>query len=507
MYFKYFTLFLVLIIPFNFNNAQNSLPSKKQIEIVNANIIEFNKDVNSNAKRLIGNVQFKQGNVLMFCDSAHFYSETNFIDAFSNIGIHQGDTLHLYGNLLKYDGNARLAQMRENVKLIDKDIELTTNNLDYNIINEVGYYFDGGNIVNKENKLKSFSGHYYSREKTFYFHKNVVITNPKYVIKSDTLKYKTTTRTSYFFGPSEIISKENYIYCENGWYNSITNKSSFSKNAYLKNKSQLLKGDSLFYDRNKGIGKAWRNIFLIDSVQNMIVTGNYAYYTNKPQFVLITDSAVFMYYNAIDTLFIHADTLWSLTDSITLHRHVKCYKHVKIFKPDLQGKCDTLTYNTADSTMQLFGKPVLWNNQNQISAQHIKLFMANQKPKQTEMTGFPFIIQEIDTGKYNQIKGKLMKGYFKNNQLNKVEVLGNGQTIYYASDNNNPLGINKAESANLDIYLENKKISRINMKTKPDATMIPLQLTTPEDIKLKGFKWYSKQRPLNRFDIFRWENE
>ncbi len=479
-----------------------------QIEIVHANSIEFDQRSNNAAKKLMGDVEFKHENTIMFCDSAYFYSEKNTIDAYSNVNIHQGDTLHLYGDKLTYNGNTKLAQVRNRVKLIDKEITLTTEYLDFKIAEDIGYYINGGKIINGENTLTSNIGYYYAKQKLFYYRKNVVIINPKYIIKSDTLKYNTVSKIAYFFGPTDITSKENYIYCENGWYNTATNISQFYKNAYLKSDKQLLKGDSLYYERNTGIGRAFMHIWIIDSTQQVIITGNYARYCEKPQYSMITDSAVFMQFSDKDTMFVHADTLKSLADSLNKEKTIRAYYHVKIFKSDMQGKSDSLTYTTGDSTIRMFIKPVLWSNQNQMTSEYIELHLANKKPNTINFYNNSFIISKEDSGKYSQIKGRKMIGYFKDDELYKVTVNGNGETVYYVKEKNDSIvGVNKAESSDLVIYRANKRIEKIVFLTKPDAILYPLDKAPAEELKLRDFKWYTKSRPNSRFDIFNWQEE
>ncbi len=500
----YFISLLVLITNVSLL-AQQVKPN--EIEILHADFMDFNKK-ETKAQRLKGNVQFKHNNAIMNCDSAYFFTEDNLIDAYGHIHINQGDTLHLYGNTLKYDGNTKLAQVRDNVKLIDQKSTLTTNYLDYNMKDDIGYYINGGKIVNGENNLSSEVGYYYANSKIFYYRKNVVIINPKYVIKSDTLKYNTITKTAFFFGPTDITSKDDYIYCENGWYNTSTNISQFNKNAYIKSSKQYLSGDSLYYERDNGIGRAFHNIYLIDSTQKVIITGNYASYREKPEYAMVTDSAVLMQYGDLDTMFVHADTMKSIAlDTTNVDKIIRAYYHVRIFKPDMQGKCDSLTYSTSDSTLRMFHSPVLWNAENQMVSDYIEFHMANQKMNTVNMYEGSFITSKEDSGKYNQIKGKKMIGYFKDNQIYKVYVSGNGQTIYYPKDKDQIIGMNKAICSDMDIYLENKKIKRIVFLTQPDATLYPLTKVPVSESFFKGFKWLGNERPKSKGDIFKWVTE
>jgi lipopolysaccharide export system protein LptA len=475
-----------------------------RIEILNSNSME--KDEKQiNAIRYIGNVIFKHEDATMYCDSAYLYTEENLVKAFHNIHIEQGDTLDLYGDFLNYEGNKKLAQITQNVRLIDKETVLTTNNLDFNLQTNIGYYTNGGKIKNGDNNLESGTGFYYSKQKLFHFKDSVIVHNPDYTIYSDTLKYNTVSEIAYFLGPTEIIGKENYIYCENGWYDTKKNISQFNEKAYLKTKGQYLRGDSLYYERETGLGKAFDNVELFDSAQNIILKGRNAIYNEEPEYALLTDSAQFMQISDNDTLYVHADTLESMLDTTGLYKLMKAYYKVKIFRVDMQGKCDSMVYLERDSVFQFFGDPVLWSGENQLTADQINLHLADKKLNFIDLLASAFIVSRVDTVRYDQIKGKNMKGYFVNNKLVRIEVKGNGQTIYYAKDGEDLIGINRAESSDLIIYLKDSKVVRINLILAPKATLYPPDGKEDFEKILKGFKWLEKYRPASKTDIFVWE--
>jgi lipopolysaccharide export system protein LptA len=476
----------------------------RHIEIIHSDIVEFIQSTGPAVKRLIGNVAFRQGNALMYCDSAYYYSVENRFDAFSRIHIKQGDTLDLYGDYLKYFGNQKLAQVRKHVRLIDKESRLRTENLDFNLAESYGYFFDGGDLDNGANKMKSRNGYYYTRQKLFHFKNKVEIYNPDYTIFSDTVKYNTVSQIAWFFGPTHILGKENTIYCENGWYDTKLNISQFNQNSKLFNKGQTLTGDSLHYERDRGFGEAFKHVELFDSAENVLLKGSYGWYYEKPEHAMITGKAEMVKMSSTDTLYIHADTLRSYTDSL-LKKVMLGYYHVKFFKTDLSSKCDSLSYSESDSTIRLFGEPVLWSNVNQITAEYIDIFTRNRKIDRLEMLNSAMIIEQQDTVRFNQIKGKKMIGYFSNGMLSHIKVNGNGQTIYFVKDGDEIVGINKAEGTNLIIYMKEKKMSRIVFLVKPSGTLNPLNKVSAQDMILKGFKWLDEYRPLTRDDIFVWK--
>ncbi|MGC9341285.1 MAG: OstA-like protein, partial [Bacteroidales bacterium] len=367
------------------------------------------------------------------------------------------------------------------------------------------YYLGGGRIINGNNTLESRQGYYYTKDKLFFFKDSVVVINPDYTMYSDTLKYNTITEVSYFLGPTDIISDENYIYCENGWYDTQNNISQFNKNAYLENEGKILKGDSIYYERETGLGKAFYNVELIDTSQNLVLQGNASIYYEKTEYAMLTDSALLIQIDETDSLFVHADTLLSVPDTLPDRRILKAYYKVKFFREDIQGKCDSLVYTDIDSVFRFFGEPVLWSKENQLTAQNIEMITKNQKMDRLEMVNSAFIISMEDSVKYNQIKGRNMTGYIRNNQLYRIDVDGNSQTIYYARDGEEYIGANKAESSNLKIFFSDNKIQKIVFQPKTDGTFFPLEKFGTNSSKLEGFKWLSNYRPINKNDVFRWE--
>lgn len=466
-----------------------------------ADFMEYEKDIAEGAYRLIGNVVFSHEGALMYCDSAYFYPDINSLDAFSHVHIIQGDTVDLFGDFLYYNGNTRLAQIRKNVKLISKDTRLTTRELEFDMGRNIGYYKTHADIENKEDKLSSREGYYYTNQQMYYFRDSVVLHNPDYTIYSDTLQYHTTTRVAFFFGPTEILGDSSYIYCEKGWYNTGTNKSMLKQKALVRNKKQTIHGDSLYYERETGYGEGFRNIEIYDEEQQVILRGNYAIIHQNEDRALMTDSAQFIYITSDDTVYVHADTLKTIPDSAG-NRQIKAYYGVRLFKSNLQGICDSLFYSTSDSILRLYDQPVLWSGENQLSAQYIEIWTRNKQLYQLHMQQLAFIINQEDSVKFNQIKGKTMVCHFRNNELSKIVVNGNGQTVYYAKDKDQLIGVNTAQSSDMVITVKQNKPDVIRFITKPTAVLYPLETAPKEELILKDFKWLKSSRPKDRNDIF-----
>jgi lipopolysaccharide export system protein LptA len=494
-----FLLIILLVFAIRPLEAQ----SEREIEY-DAENVEYDKEIANGAFRLWDNVIFTHEGARMYCDSAYYYPDKNSLDAYDNIYINQGDTLHLYGDFLHYDGNSRFAQVRgKKVKLEDKDNQLTTTVLDFDMKNNIGYYTNWANIIRGENKLRSRVGYYYSQNHMYFFKDSVVIVNPDYTIYSDTLEYNTELNVAYMLGPTRIISDSNNIYCEKGWYDMEKNISMLKKNAMMQNRKQTVKGDSLYYERDNGFGMAFSRVELFDEEQNEILKGNFADYNEKTENSLLTDSAVFIQITDEDSIYVHADTLRSELDT-TGSKLIRAYFKVKLYKINLQGKCDSMTYSFADSVIRLYHDPVLWSEGNQLSAEYIEITTKNRKVDKMYLQQMAFIANKADSLNFNQIKGRNMTCYFDKNELYKIDVMGNGESVYYLVEDDEIIGVNKSQSSNIIILWAEGKVQSIKSEPSPSATLYPLDDLPESESKLRDFKWLEDYRPKNKHEIFYW---
>jgi lipopolysaccharide assembly outer membrane protein LptD (OstA) len=502
-------VFISLLISFS-SYAQKT----SKVEVINADVFEFVKIGDKQIRKLKGHCAFRQDNVLLYCDSALLYQETNSVDAFGHVHIRQGDSLNLYGDLLKYDGNAKLARFNKNIRVVHNDMVLTTDILTYDTKNRVATYYEGGKIVNEENVLTSKLGYYYAKNSDAFFKKDVVMVNPKYVMNSDTLKYNTQTKISTFFGPTTIKSDEDFLYSENGTYNTKTDIAQFSKNAYYESDNQRLRGDQLYYDRKKGIGRATDNVVFTDTVQKIIIRGNKANYHKPSETVVATNKAYVTMLVEKDSLYLSADTLKSVMDTVTKLRTLFAYHDAQIFKTDLRARCDSLVYTEKDSTISCYHNPVMWSQNAQLTGDFITLNLKNQKMHKMNLynSAFVVMVDSLDSTKFDQVRGKNMFGYFINNKLSRLDVEGNGQSVYYAkedvkdsvvTDSVEYIGVNRAECSNMIIYFADNKVQKVNFITKPDATFYPIDELTPNELRLKGFSWREALKPKRKEDILR----
>ncbi len=476
-----------------------------KIDLISADRMQFDRALGDDVRRLIDNVQFRHEETNMFCDSAYLYSETNSLRAFSNVFIQVSDTVSIYSDRLYYNGNSRLAELTGNVRMVDPQMTLTTNQLFYDLNTDVARYVTGGQLEDIDNVLVSREGYYYAEPKEAFFRHDVVLTNPEYIMYSDTLKYNTLTEIAYFFGPTTIESEENTIFCRNGWYDTRNDIARFSRDAFFTNNEQSLTGDTLFYDRNLGYGRADNNIVMRDSVQNTIITGHFAEHFEEKGLSIVTKEALLILASETDSLFLHADTLKSLVDQENDHRWVFAYYKAKFFRNDIQGLSDSLVYSFSDSTIYMYHNPVLWSDVHQLTAQRIEVKTGEEEIHSVHLFDAAFIISEEEELGFNQVKGRDMIGYFSENELYRIDVDGNGETIYYIrEEDGSTVGINKALAADIIIFIEDRKVSGIRFLSRPEAQLFPPDDMPEDDKLLRSFQWLDHRRPVSREDVFLW---
>lgn len=481
-------------------------PGDPPVEIVEMRQADlWSKRRGFDAEILTGNVIFFHEGAFMYCDSAYLYQQANSFEAFSNVRMEQGDTIFVYGDYLHYDGNIRLARLRDNIRMEDRTATLFTDSLDYDRAANLGYYFDGGMLVDEKNELTSYWGQYSPDTKVALFSDSVKLVNPDYIIYADTLKYNTETKIADILGPSRIVSDSGYVHTSKGWYDTNTDDSKLldRSEVYSNDGMKVLIGDTILYNRQTGIGEVFGDMFLEDKTQKAILRGNYGYYNEKTEYGMATDLAYAIDYSQNDSLFVHGDTLIMITDSI--HREVKAFYDVRFYRSDLQGVCDSLHYASADSMLYMIGDPVIWSDNNQILGNQINIFLNDSTIEKAIVKDYALAIQDRrEENQFNQLSGRDMTAFFREGELHHVLVEGDAVSLYYlVQEDSTIIGLNKTESAYLSIDIENEQIKKLKVWSATSAVTTPLPLLKPEDSQLKGFVWLDYLRPSGPDDIFR----
>ena len=486
------------------NRQSEPAGQRKRVQITHADSLVHNKSFADNIQRLIGNVQLLHDDITMLCDSAYSYADTNMVDGYSHVHIIKSDTLHLYADFVNYNGDTKIARAKGNVKLINKATTLTSDSLNYDMNTGIGYYNHYGTIKDSTSTLHSKIGEYHVREDKAYFKTEVHGMANGYTLKSDTLIYQPNSGIVSIVGPTNIFNDENNLVATKGTYNTKSGKADLFKRPVITRGTNKIIANTIYYEKSNGNGRALGDAEIYDIKNHIIVKGNRVIYNDSLQTSMTTDSAQLIYYSERDTFFLHADTLFSFPDdSIPEQKIAKAYYHVKFFRKDMQGKCDSLVYLTRDSTTQMFHDPVVWSQDNQLSADYIKVETNDKDRKTAYLDDNAFIIARQDTGLYNQIKGRNMIGHIYQNNLYRIDVDGNGESLYYASDDNGIFGLNNVKCSSIIIYLKDSKINKINLVSSPEGFLTPIGELSETDKTLSHFKWLEDIRPKSRYDIFK----
>ena len=463
------------------------------------------------AQVVVGNVVFRHDSVYMYCDSAYYYDQISSFEAFSNVKMNQGDTLFLYGDRLYYDGYTQIAEVRMNVRMENRNTTLLTDSLNYDRVYNLGYFFDGGTLMDEQNVLTSEWGQYSPATKQSVFNYNVKLENPQFTLTSDTLQYNTESKVANIVGPSDIRSDNNHIYSELGTYNTVTGKAHLLNRSILTNDGKQLIGDTLFYDRDAGTGEAFHNMVMTDTINKNMMTGEYGFYNERTKYAFATDRAVGIDYSQGDSLFLHADTLMMKTfhlETDSMFRELRAFHKVRFYRTDLQGVADLLVFSTKDSCLTMYKDPILWNQNQQLVGEKICIYMNDSTIDWAHIINQALSVEQLDSLLYNQVTGKEMKSYFRNRQMYKTEVIGSVRVVYYPMDSDSTLiGMNVSETSKLDIYLQNQKLEKMVMSPKSNGTLYPMNQIPPGTDRLENFVWFDYIRPLNKEDIFNWRTK
>ena len=477
---------------------------KNKVFLEHADYLVADEKISTEYQILRGNVIFRKDGVFMYCDSAYFYDSSNSLDAFGNVKMIQGDTLFVYSDVMYYSGTDEIAQLRYNVKLENKDMTLYTDSLDYDMVANLGYYFEGGRIVDSENELVSIYGQYDPDTKDSEFLFDVELRNEKYVMRTDTLHYNTATHIANIVGPTTIVSDSNIIYSQRGWYNTETDKAIlYDRSLLVGNNGIKLTGDTLYYDRVAGYGEAFSNMILTDSVHNSILDGDYGFHNERENRSFATIRARAREISEGDTLYLHGDTIrtYMLEDS---SRVMIAEPNVRFFRFNMQGICDSMTYVQRDSMLYMDRHSIIWSGNRQITGNSIDIHMNDSTVDYALLPDYGFMAELIEDVYFNQLSGKEMKAYFVNQELRQLDVSGNVQLIMYPMEEDSTYNkLVDAESSYMIVLLKpQQEIDKITMWPEVTGNVTPLYLAKKSQYYLAGFAWYDVLRPKSPDDIF-----
>lgn len=511
---------LFLVQTYAFTDGHNAARKKKTVtdERVYFSSKKLYHDIaiSQDGDILVGNVRITHDGMILTCDSAVIYEASNSFLAYGRVHMTQGDTLSLTGDSLYYDGTTEFAKVFDDKEVVFRHGKMTiyTPILNYNRLEDRGFYDVGGRIIDGKAVLTSMNGEYHTDTKTADFTNDVLlINNGKDSLLTDKLHYDTNTKWAHATGPSNIFSGGNTIYTEDGYYNTDTGKAMMYDRPQFFNKGRKLEADSIHYDKETKRSYAYDNVYFFDPKNNSILTGDYGWYDEEKGEAMCTENAVAKdFSNVEDTLFIHGDTLRLFTynqKTDSAYRILYGYNHVRAYRKDMQMVCDSLCFISKDSCLTLYKDPIAWSETRQVLGEEMEIYLNDSTVDSIYVNRQAIMIEQLnDTTLYNQVAGNLMRCFFDNGELREFWVDGNGQVINYPMEKDSTfLYLNYIEAAKLRAYMDNKRLNRMVGFPKPEGTTYPLGMAPTEHTKLSGFAWFEWIRPKNKDDIFEWRSK
>jgi len=565
----------------------DTLPVKKKVIVDRSDLGEGIITDGQEVRYLKGNVELRQGEVYMYCDSATLID--NNVIAQGNVIIQQGDSLSIFSDSLYYQGDTRIADLFGDVRLDNQGQKLFTDHLNYNLETKVAEYYTRSLLTNDTTFLESNRGTYFVNLDEAKFRDSVVVIDTSFVLRTDSVDFSTETGILTFIAPTLITQKEAQIYCERGFYDTSVGYAEFLQNAqYVKGDQQatadiiiydgdasevILKGNARFFENDKkatadviryeektdltflegnatfrdteknitgdrirydsekesfdtegrsvivdgsqilnadtvnyigDLGIATGNVIWMDTVDQITIESERIDYNKATDYVKASGGRPLLI-SVVDedTMFMRSDTLVSfLADEGDSTRTILGYQQVRIFKSNLQVVCDSLAYQTADSLFSFYKNPIIWSDTSQFYADTIHMQMANDEIDRIFLRKNAFIINSPDQIYFNQIKGTNMTAFFENDELDKMRVLDNSESVYYILDEDDAYtGVNTCICRDMLINFVDTEIDDILFYGEPTSVLYPMRKADHGALKLSGFRWDGNLRPKSRFDL------
>lgn len=492
---------------------------KARVRLEHADMLSYDVRLNKDIQRLVGNVKFRHENATMTCDSAYLNEQTQVFEAYGNVHMIQADTIHIYAKYLHYDGLTRLARLRRDVRLENSTTQVFTDSLDYDRIQDLAYYFDGGTVVDAQNTLTSDYGQFAPRTNDAEFRYNVHLINDSTEMRTEQFFYNTVQRAGHYSGATEIRSDSGLIVSSRGMYDLNKNEGILLDRSEVFSGARRLLGDSIYYDGAKRFGEAFGQMELYDTAQRASLFGDYGYFDSQRNYAFATSRSYAVDYSQADTIYVGADTLELISfvrdvrdtairiPSDTLQRQLRAYSNVKVFRHDAQAVADSLSYVSTDSVLSLFGRPIMWNESRQLTGDTAVTYFRNDQLHYIDVIGSAFGVEQMidDSTLFNQIKSGLLRAYMQDSVVRQIDALrGPVESVFYMKEEGKSIysGMNRMSSSAMHVTLDSGQIKKILWLGETKAKVYPMSMAQQDGAnRLEGFLWADARRPRSPQDV------
>lgn len=492
--------------------AQHAKPEpEERIILKHTDNLRFNENEMQSAQRLSGNVVLMHKGMTMFCDSAMLYEQSQTFDAFGHVKIVQGDTLTLTGDRLHYDGETLIAEMRFNVIMTHRNQKLYTDSLYYDRLYNMGYYEEGGKLIDGKNQLTSDWGEYHTDTRQATFNYNVELINDRFKLITDTLHYDTQTKWAEVVGASNIYSNADTLYTEHGFYNSDNEQVKLYKRSKAYGRNRIMEGDTVYYDKKTGVMEAFQNVSCLDEKNKNLLTGDYAWYNELTGEAIATKNALARDFSqGKDTLYFHADTLHMYSYNLetdSAYRVLHAYFHARAYREDVQAVADSMVFHSAQKKITLFRDPIAWSDQRQIVGEEINVYLNDSTIDSVYVDRQALMIEKLDSTHFNQVGAQQMRTYFVKGEVSENRAVGNVMVVNYPLEKDSTIIYqNYVETAEARMFMKDRKLKKIWAPTS-HGFFYPIGMAPAERTRLDGFAWFDYIRPISPDDVFKWRGK
>lgn len=504
-----------------FNSAQNA-PQGQKVRLIHSDFFQKTPEKYNGNPYFSGNVQFEHQGSLLSADEVIFYEEQNFVKAIGNVKLQNADGSVITAGEMEYDGNSQKGIAKKNVVLTDPKQTIKTETLYYDRISNNAYFNAGGTISDATNVMYTKSATYDLSSKMIDFTGNVKINNPEYTVEGTNIKQNQNTNTADFFGPTTITNKQNpanQVYTERGSYNMNSKEVYLKKNSRINYNGKILTGDDMYFNQITGFGTAKGNVTLRDPKERRFMKGGYGEIFEKKDSAMMTDRPYAVKILEKDSMYFSAQKILAYqktdaTDPLKKKSFLRAYRKSRMFKSNIQVRADSLSFNETDGIMHLFGKPIAWSGEKQITGDKIEAYFDTQNEyiDSLKVIGNAFAISKADSlnlkDEFNQVKGKLMTVYYKENKIQLAKVIGNAQAITYADDQNEKtneterIGVSLSTCGTIEAEFEENKVQIITCNVGANVDTFPMSHISREKRFFPDFNWNTKDRLRKWEDIF-----
>lgn len=451
-------------------------------------------------KKLEGDVRFTfhPSGVVLTADKVYKYDNEDLIEAQGGVKIADKEGGLIQADQLTYYPEKKLAILQNNVVFEAQNATCYTQQLVYDMEKKQGSFSNRGRLLQNEMVLTSLAGVYDGIKHTVTFSKDVVLSDPSYMVHCNQLCYNTTTEAADFKGFTKVVYEDGTLTTEQGGTYMMAKKHLLFNQGTLDTKDIVLFADCLEVFDAKDCA-ANGHVSLRSKAHNAVITGEKATYAEKEKKTEITGHPLLTSMINNEPIYLRADTFIALEKEGkggVLDHQIHALNNVRLYQEFLQGIADGAVYNSSDNTIDLHNKPVVWCGSFQITGEDVHIVMLENEQVKMFVNKNLFMVSADPVGNYNQVKGQKMTADFKDGAIEKMSVEGNGESLYFAlADDNELVGMNHIKCNMMEITIKDNQLERMAFKPKPSGVFYPAEQLEEEQMKLEDFVWYGEQWP------------